>query len=49
MEKLKAKFHRLSGIVTKEAKVSPHTTGKRCPSMDDILASGPKEFDEEPV
>ncbi|PAV57167.1 hypothetical protein WR25_14062 [Diploscapter pachys] len=49
VEKLKAKFHRLSGIVTKEAKVSPHTTGKRCPSMDDILASGPKEFDEEPV
>ncbi|PAV57184.1 hypothetical protein WR25_20702 isoform B [Diploscapter pachys] len=49
VEKLKAKFHRLSGIVAKEAKVSPHTTGKRCPSMDDILASGPKEFDEEPV
>ncbi|KHJ99955.1 hypothetical protein OESDEN_00018 [Oesophagostomum dentatum] len=43
VERLKAKFHRLSGLVSRDAKVSPHATGKRCPSMDDILSSAEEE------
>ncbi|XGW32963.1 hypothetical protein V3C99_017461 [Haemonchus contortus] len=39
VEKLRAKFQRLSGIVSRDAKVSPHATGKRCPSVDDILST----------
>ncbi|CAI4221555.1 unnamed protein product [Auanema sp. JU1783] len=39
VEKLKAKFYQLSGIASRDAKVSPHATGKRCPSVDDILSA----------
>ncbi|RCN48419.1 hypothetical protein ANCCAN_05567, partial [Ancylostoma caninum] len=43
VERLKAKFHRLSGLVSRDAKVSPHATGKRCPSVDDILSTAEEE------
>ncbi|CAJ0583801.1 unnamed protein product, partial [Mesorhabditis spiculigera] len=47
VERLRAKFTKLSGLATKNAKVSPHATCKRCPSVDDILldkeAQAPKE------
>ncbi|CAJ0609640.1 unnamed protein product [Cylicocyclus nassatus] len=43
VERLKAKFHRLSGLASRDAKVSPHATGKRCPSVDDILSTAEEE------
>ncbi|KAK6027890.1 hypothetical protein OSTOST_06074 [Ostertagia ostertagi] len=43
VEKLREKFQRLSGMVSRDAKVSPHATGKRCPSVDDILSTAGEE------
>ncbi|KAK5982739.1 hypothetical protein GCK32_004152 [Trichostrongylus colubriformis] len=39
VEKLKAKFQRLSATVSSEVKVSQHKTGKRFSSVDDILTT----------